>query len=62
MAFSKALAGRGFPAVTTEICDRPEFLLREAITSNISRKTRSYCGLGGTGVACPIGPRSILRV
>jgi peptide-methionine (S)-S-oxide reductase len=56
MAFSKALAGRGFPAVTTEICDRPEFYYAEAYHQQyLAKNPEGYCGLGGTGVACPIG-------
>jgi peptide-methionine (S)-S-oxide reductase len=56
MAFSKALAARGFPAVTTEICDLPEFYYAEAYHQQyLAKNPEGYCGLGGTGVACPIG-------
>ncbi len=55
-AFAKALAPRGFGAITTEIVDRPEFYYAEARHQQyLAKNPRGYCGLGGTGVACPIG-------
>jgi peptide-methionine (S)-S-oxide reductase len=55
-AFAKVLASRGFGAITTEICDRPEFYYAEAYHQQyLAKNPRGYCGLGGTGVACPIG-------
>ena len=55
-AFEKALAAKGFPAVTTEILDAPEFYYAEAYHQQYLAKNPSgYCGLGGTGVACSIG-------
>ena len=54
--FAKALAARGFPAITTEILDRPEFYYAEAYHQQyLAQNPRGYCGLGGTGVSCPIG-------
>lgn len=54
--FSKALAASGFPAITTEISDRPDFYYAEAYHQQyLAKNPRGYCGLGGTGVACPIG-------
>ena len=54
--FSKALAARNFPAITTEIGDWPEFYYAEAYHQQyLAKNPEGYCGLGGTGVACPIG-------
>jgi peptide-methionine (S)-S-oxide reductase len=55
-AFAKVLAARGFPAITTEISDRPDFYYAEAYHQQyLAKNPQGYCGLGGTGVACPIG-------
>lgn len=54
--FQKALTARGFPSITTEILDRPEFYYAEAYHQQyLAKNPDGYCGLGGTGVACPIG-------
>jgi peptide-methionine (S)-S-oxide reductase len=56
MVFSKALAARCFPAITTEICDRPDFYYAQAFHQQyLAKNPMGHCGLGGTGVACPIG-------
>ena len=55
-AFAKVLAARGFPAITTEISDHPDFYYAEAYHQQyLAKNPQGYCGLGGTGVACPIG-------
>jgi len=55
-AFSKVLSARGFPVITTEICDRPKFYYAEAYHQQyLAKNPQGYCGLGGTGVTCPIG-------
>jgi peptide-methionine (S)-S-oxide reductase len=54
-AFAKALAARGFAAITTEILDRPDFYYAEAYHQQyLAKNPHGYCGLGGTGVTCPI--------
>jgi peptide-methionine (S)-S-oxide reductase len=54
--FDKALAVRGFSPITTEILDRPAFYYAEAYHQQyLAKNPDGYCGLGGTGVACPIG-------
>jgi peptide-methionine (S)-S-oxide reductase len=54
--FGKALAGKGYGAITTEILDAPEFYFAEDYHQEYLAKNPSgYCGLGGTGVSCPIG-------
>ena len=57
-AYAKALAGRGFGPVTTEIVDAPPFYFAEAYHQQyLAKNPNGYCGLGGTGVSCPIGTR-----
>src|SRR6202011_940795 len=53
-AFAKALAARGFAAITTEILDRPDFYYAEAYHQQyLAQNPQGYCGLGGTGLSCP---------
>jgi peptide-methionine (S)-S-oxide reductase len=55
-AFAKALAEKGFGPVTTEILDRPAFYYAEGYHQQyLAKNPNGYCGLGGTGVSCPIG-------
>ena len=55
-AFAKALSSRGYGPITTEISDRPQFYYAEAYHQQyLAKNPHGYCGLGGTGVACPIG-------
>ena len=55
-AFQDALQGAGFGPITTEIVDAPEFYYAEAYHQQyLAKNPGGYCGLGGTGVACPIG-------
>ncbi len=57
--FEKSLRAAGFPAVTTEIADAPEFYYAEDYHQQYLAKNPSgYCGLAGTGVACPIPVRA----
>ena len=55
-AYGKALAARGMGPVTTEIIDAPPFYFAEDYHQQyLAKNPRGYCGLGGTGVECPIG-------
>jgi peptide-methionine (S)-S-oxide reductase len=55
-AYAKALQSRGLKPITTEIAPAPEFFFAEAYHQQYLAKNPSgYCGLGGTGVACPVG-------
>ena len=55
-AYEKELHKRGFAAVTTEIVDRPPFYFAEDYHQQyLAKNPMGYCGLGGTGVSCPIG-------
>jgi peptide-methionine (S)-S-oxide reductase len=54
--YDEALKAKGFGASTTEILDAPEFYFAEDYHQQYLAKNPSgYCGLGGTGVSCPIG-------
>jgi peptide-methionine (S)-S-oxide reductase len=55
-AYEAALKKRGFGPVTTEIAPAPEFYFAEDYHQQyLAKNPAGYCGLGGTGVACPIG-------
>src|SRR6476469_4734607 len=54
--YEKALKAARFDAVTTEILEAPPFYFAEDYHQQYLAKNPSgYCGLGGTGVSCPIG-------
>jgi peptide-methionine (S)-S-oxide reductase len=53
-AYQRRLDEAGFGAVTTEIRDAPELYYAEAYHQQyLEKNPGGYCGLGGTGVACP---------
>jgi peptide-methionine (S)-S-oxide reductase len=54
--YDKALKAKRFEAVTTEILDAPPFYFAEDYHQQyLAKNPAGYCGLGGTGVSCPIG-------
>jgi peptide-methionine (S)-S-oxide reductase len=54
--FESALKARRFGAITTEILDAPPFYFAEDYHQQyLAKNPMGYCGLGGTGVSCPIG-------
>ena len=54
--FQKALSAKGFGAITTEIRPAPEFYYAEDYHQQyLGKNPAGYCGLGGTGVSCPVG-------
>jgi peptide-methionine (S)-S-oxide reductase len=54
--YGEALKARGYPAITTEIVDAPPFYFAEDYHQQyLAKNPNGYCGLGGTGVSCPIG-------
>jgi len=56
-AFAEALAARSFPPVTTEIAPAPVFYYAEDYHQQyLAKNPDGYCGLRGTGVACPTPP------
>jgi peptide-methionine (S)-S-oxide reductase len=55
-AFEAALKKRGFGPITTEIRAAPEFHYAEDYHQQyLGKNPGGYCGLGGTGVSCPVG-------
>ncbi|MFI9615591.1 peptide-methionine (S)-S-oxide reductase MsrA [Streptomyces sp. NPDC052023] len=57
-AYQKVLTGSGHGRITTEILpaeDRTFYPAEGYHQQYLSRNIDGYCGLGGTGVACPIG-------
>ena len=55
-AFQKELARAGFGAIVTEIAEAGEFYFAEDYHQQyLAKNPGGYCGLGGTGVACPSG-------
>ena len=54
--FQDQLRTAGFGAITTEILPAPEFYYAEGYHQQyLAKNPGGYCGLGGTGVSCPIG-------
>src|SRR4029450_3173840 len=54
--FQGELARRGIGAIPTEIIDAPKFFYAEDYHQQyLAKNPMGYCGLGGTGVSCPIG-------
>ena len=55
-AFAPRLMDAGYGAITTEIIDAPTFYAAEDYHQQyLSKNPRGYCGIGGTGVSCPVG-------
>jgi len=55
-AYQTRLGAEGFGAITTEIGAAPEFWYAEDYHQQYLHKNPSgYCGLGGTGISCPVG-------
>jgi peptide-methionine (S)-S-oxide reductase len=54
--FQKQLDASGFSTITTEIVEAPTFFYAEDYHQQyLAKNPGGYCGLGGTGVSCPIG-------
>jgi len=55
-AYGQALAAQGLGAITTEIAPAPAFYFAEDYHQQyLAKNPGGYCGLGGTGVSCPVG-------
>jgi peptide-methionine (S)-S-oxide reductase len=55
-AFAERLGAAGFGEITTEIAPLGEFYYAEDYHQQyLAKVPHGYCGLGGTGVSCPIG-------
>jgi peptide-methionine (S)-S-oxide reductase len=54
--FEERLRQAGYPAVTTEIAQAGPFYYAEDYHQQyLEKNPGGYCGLGGTGVSCPVG-------
>jgi len=54
--FQDRLAAAGYDRITTEIAPAPPFYYAEDYHQQyLAKNPNGYCGLGGTGVSCPIG-------
>ncbi|MSQ49205.1 MAG: peptide-methionine (S)-S-oxide reductase MsrA [Betaproteobacteria bacterium] len=57
--FEQALAQKRYGKITTEVRAAPEFYYAEDYHQQyLGKNPNGYCGLGGTGVSCPISSRS----
>lgn len=55
-AYQEALAEAGHPPISTEIDEAPEYYYAEEYHQQyLAKNPGGYCGLGGTGVSCPVG-------
>ena len=55
-AYQDRLTAAGFGRITTEIVDAPPFYYAEDYHQQyLAKNPDGYCGIGGTGVSCPIG-------
>jgi peptide-methionine (S)-S-oxide reductase len=55
-AYQEALSAKGFGKITTEIVPAGEFYFAEDYHQQyLAKNPAGYCGIGGTGVSCPIG-------
>ena len=55
-AYQQALSAKGFGKITTEIVPAGEFYFAEDYHQQyLAKNPAGYCGIGGTGVTCPIG-------
>jgi peptide-methionine (S)-S-oxide reductase len=55
-AYQSRIKAAGYGAITTEIADAPPFYFAEDYHQQyLAKNPWGYCGLGGTGVACPAG-------
>ena len=54
--YQRSLTDSGFGEITTEIALSPDFFFAEDYHQQyLAKNPGGYCGIGGTGVSCPIG-------
>jgi peptide-methionine (S)-S-oxide reductase len=59
-SYAKVLAAAGYGAITSELADMPEFYYAEDYHQQyLAKNPGGYCGIGGTGVACPVGIKAV---
>jgi len=60
--YQQSLSAAGYGAITTEVLSAPTFYFAEGPHQQyLARNPGGYCGLGGTGVACAVGPAAVRR-
>ena len=58
-AYGQVVRKAGYGPITTEIGQAPEFYYAEHYHQQyLAKNPHGYCGLGGTGVTCPVGVAS----
>ena len=58
-AYQQALHAAGHDEISTEIINAPQFFYAEAYHQQyLAKNPRGYCGLGGTGVTCPVSAQA----
>ena len=59
-AYQQALSSKGYGPITTEILPAGEFYYAEPYHQQyLAKNPDGYCGLGGTGVSCPVGVAAV---
>ncbi len=59
-SYQTGLTAAGFGAITTEIAPHTKlFYAEEYHQQYLARNPQGYCGIGGTGIRCPIGPAQV---
>ena len=54
--YGEKLSAAGYGEITTEILDAGEFYYAEDYHQQyLAKNPGGYCGIGGTGVSCPVG-------
>ena len=54
--YAERLGSAGYGGITTEILDAPQLYYAEDYHQQyLAKNPNGYCGLGGTGVSCPVG-------
>jgi peptide-methionine (S)-S-oxide reductase len=54
--YTEVLRNAGYDTITTEIAEAPQFYYAEEYHQQyLAKNPNGYCGIGGTGVSCPIG-------
>jgi peptide-methionine (S)-S-oxide reductase len=57
--YQDRLTAAGHGRITTEIAEAPPFYYAEEYHQQyLAKNPNGYCGIGGTGVSCPIGVRT----
>lgn len=55
-AYDRALTAAGHESITTELAPAPPFYFAEGYHQQyLAKNPGGYCGMGGTGVSCPVG-------